>query len=57
MPGVDIPVCDPARLLEDRPDYVLLLALDHIEEVLEQQGPFRKAGGKFIVPVPEPRIV
>lgn len=57
MPGSHIPICAPERLLEDRPDYVLLLAWNLADEIMEQQMPYRQAGGRFIVPVPQVRIV
>jgi SAM-dependent methyltransferase len=57
MPGVHIPVDDPKRLLNDPPDYLLILAWNFKDEIMAQQAAFEAGGGRFIVPVPEPVIV
>jgi SAM-dependent methyltransferase len=57
MPGVRLPIVAPSRLLEERPDYVLLLTWNFADEILEQQAEFRHLGGHFIVPVPDVSVV
>ena len=57
MPGVHIPIRSPEALLEERPDYLLLLAWNFRDEIARQQTEYSAGGGRFIVPVPEPEIV
>ncbi len=56
-PGTRLPILAPSHLAVDRPDYLLLLSWNFLDEVLAQQAAYRDAGGKFIVPVPEVRVV
>lgn len=55
VPGTMIPVVDEGRLFADQPEYAMLLSW-HIADELMPKLAARGFKGKFIIPLPEPRI-
>ncbi len=55
-PGARIPVYPPERLLESRPDYVLILPWNLRDEIAAQMAAVREWGGRFVVPIPHLEI-
>ena len=56
-PGTHIPIMPPEYMKEERPDYILILAWNYAKEILVKESDLRKKGVKFIVPVPEIKII
>lgn len=57
VPGTHNRVVPDEKLLEEQPDYAVLLPWNFSESIMENLREYLDSGGKFIVPVPEPRIV
>ena len=57
VPGVRLPIRAPEALLEEMPDFTLLLPWNIADEIVEQQSAYLRKGGAFILPVPKPRVI
>jgi len=55
-PGTHIPIVSPEEFRARKPDYALLLAWNHRNEIEAKERDFGTRGGKWILHVPEVRI-
>lgn len=56
-PGSHLPIRAPELLLDTQPDYALLLAWNYADEILGREAEYMRRGGRFICPVPEPKVL
>lgn len=56
-PGCHIPVLSSEELYVRRPDYVVILAWNYADAIIKRHQSFIDEGGKFVVPLPELRII
>lgn len=56
LPGTHIPIYEPKRIFETKPDYVVILPWNFKDEIMGQMEDIREWGGKFVVPIPEVKI-
>lgn len=57
LPGTLIPICNPGRISETRPDYVFILPWDLKDEIMENMSFIHEWGGKFVIPIPELKVL
>ena len=55
-PGMHLPVLAVDTITERRPDYLLVLPWNFADEIMRQQRDYADAGGRFIIPIPNPRV-
>jgi SAM-dependent methyltransferase len=57
MPGARLPILPAEELLIRQPDFTVLLAWNFADEILAQQAEYQRRGGRFVLPLPRPRVV
>jgi hypothetical protein len=53
LPGTHIPIFEPEKIMQTKPDYVLILPWNFKDEIMKQISSIFEWGGKFVVPIPE----
>ena len=56
-PGTHIPIFEPERIMQRKPDYVFVLPWNFKDEIIRQMASIRSWGGRFIVPIPEVQVI
>ncbi len=56
-PGMHLPVRPTTALAEEQPAFTLILAWNFADEIMRQEESYRAAGGRFLVPIPEPEVL
>ena len=56
-PGTHIEIFPPEKICEDRPDFLFILPWNLKEEIIRQMSFIKEWGGRFIVPIPEAKVV
>ena len=56
-PGLHIPVVDLTHLYKNQPDYIVILAWNFADSIMKNHERYLRSGGRFIVPLPELRVV
>lgn len=57
LPGSHIFIDHPDKINETRPDYLLILPWNLQDEIIEQMNFIRNWGGKFVLPIPSPKVI
>lgn len=57
LPGSRLPIHSPEKILETKPDYILILPWNLKDEIMEQMAHVRVWGAKFVIPIPEVQVL
>jgi novobiocin biosynthesis protein NovU/D-mycarose 3-C-methyltransferase len=57
VPGVGVPIVPPGAFRERPPDYAIMTAWNYEAEIVTKEAGYLGGGGRFIVPLPDVRVV
>jgi SAM-dependent methyltransferase len=57
LPGSRLPIHDPDRIRETKPDYLLILPWNLEHEIRQQMASIREWGGQFVIPIPTVKVL
>jgi SAM-dependent methyltransferase len=57
LPGSHIPIEEPSKIMETKPDYLFILPWNLKDEIMEQMAFIRQWGGKFVIPIPKIEVI
>jgi 2-polyprenyl-3-methyl-5-hydroxy-6-metoxy-1,4-benzoquinol methylase len=57
LPGSHIPIEKPEKIKETKPDFLFILPWNLKDEIMEQMAFIREWGGKFVILIPQLRVI
>jgi SAM-dependent methyltransferase len=57
LPGIHLPIKSPNEITKSKPDYLLILPWNLQNEIIEEMNFIREWGGKFVIPIPEVKVL
>ncbi len=57
LPGTHIPIKNPDEIKKTKPDYLIIMPWNLKNEIMEEMKIIRTWGGKFVIPIPEVKII
>ena len=57
LPGIHLPIKSPDEINKSKPDYLLILPWNLQNEIIKEMNFIREWGGKFVIPIPEVKVL
>jgi len=57
LPGTHIPIFSPEKIIDTKPDFILILPWNLQDEIMDELSYVKSWGCRFIIPIPDLRII